>query len=341
MVELLLNHKADPNLANQNGETPLGIVNRQASAKIPWGANAPTMVVLNEVRELLINHGADENQERRMQIAVTQDSKQVYPVFNKGTNSWNRFSLLEAFGVAISQHQASTGQTFAPWLPFPNLSKVKIHRLEPTGEREIPVDLEAILKSGECSKDVWLEWGDVIEIPEKDHKLDEQWRGFPKEILEMLPKCLARNVSISVKGETKPLSLAPRLTALASAAPGVDTRTGKPIEPQKWWGIAGLDFWLNNVVSNSGLLRTSSDKTQVKVTRINPVSKKSEEQVFNLEKPDSQNNLWLRDGDAIEIPERDPNAPPAASYNSPSGLRTIPTQTLRLAPNPNSTVPPN
>jgi hypothetical protein len=164
--------------------------------------------------------------------------------------------------------------------------------LEGSVEREITVDLEAILQSGDCSKDIWLEWGDVIEIPEKDHKINERWAGFPKKLLEALPKCLARTVSISVKGEATPILLAPKLRNVVSTT------------DEDLWVVWGLDYSLNDVISLSGLLRTSSDKTRVKVTRINPVTQKSEEQVFNLENPDSQNQLWLRDGDRIEIPEK-------------------------------------
>jgi ankyrin repeat protein len=285
MVELLLKHKANPNLANNNDQTPLSIVLSIARRE---PSNKDLVQTSEEIAKLLIKYGADENYQRRTQIAVTRDFKQVYPIFHKGTNSWNRFSLLEVLGMAYSS--PSTG------FPFPNLSKIVIHRLKGKEEREVPADLQAILKSDDCSKNIWLEWGDVIEIPEKDHKVDEQWSGYPKELLEILPKCLARNISITVKGETKSITFAPKSTIIS-----VPEIAGGPRESSY---LRGITFWLNDVVSRSGLLRTSSDKTRVKVTRLNPVTKKSEEQIFNLEKPDPQNQLWLRDGDQIEIPEK-------------------------------------
>ncbi len=290
MVELLLAHKSDPNLANNKNETPLGYANSHTTA-------APDQTEKwQELRESLIKFGADENVERRKQIAVMRDGSQRFPIFHNGTNLWNRFSLLETFGLAYRGGGINVQLGSQPYLPFPNLTKVKIHRLEEKGERDIPVDLEAILKSGDCTKDIWLEWGDVIEFPEADHKVNEKWNGFPKELLEMLPKCLARNVSISVKGETKAITIAPKLRTLVSSS-----QNGQPIE---WWGADGFFFWLDNVVSSSGLLRTSSDRTRVKVKRVNPETKQSQEMIFNLEKPDPQSNLWLREGDAIEISEK-------------------------------------
>ncbi|MDQ6631887.1 MAG: ankyrin repeat domain-containing protein, partial [Verrucomicrobiota bacterium] len=301
IVELLLTKKADPNLANSLNKTPLNIVNeKETGSPAPYPPRqipSTDSIVLKEIKELLIKYGADENAERLTRISLSRKSRNfLQPVFYKGTNSWNRFSLLEAFA------QGNAGQNII----FPDLTKVEIHRLnsKTSAEEKIPVNLEEILKSGDCAKDIWLQWGDVIEIPETDYKLEENWKGFPQEILEMLPKCLSRKVSVSVKGETKPISLEPKMQVVASSPQGVNIVTGQPVELQKWWGVRGLDFWLNNVVSNSGLLRTSSDKTHVKVTHIDPVTKKSEELVFNLEKPSGQTDLWLRDGDVIEIPEK-------------------------------------
>ncbi|MGI8966009.1 MAG: ankyrin repeat domain-containing protein, partial [Limisphaerales bacterium] len=293
LIEFLLTKKADPNLANSSNKTPLSIVNeKMTSPSFPGQFSPVDLVALKEIRELLIKNGADENQERRAQISVTRDGKPRYPIFNKGTNSWNRFSLLETFGAAYIANSQINGFPAFPTsaFPFPSLTKVKIHRLEANGEREIPIDLEAILKSGDCAKDMWLEWGDVIEFPEADHKINESWKGFPKELLEIFPKCLARQVSISVKDEPNSIALAPILQPAAYKPEG---ETAK---------FAATDFnpWLNNVVSNSGLLRTSSDKTRVKVKRVNPATKQTQEMIFNLEKNEPQNNLWLRDGDVIE-----------------------------------------
>jgi hypothetical protein len=78
MVELLLKHGANPSIANIQNETPLGYVDSQIrkSVGLPLPSAPGTLVrsndsdMLKEIRELLIQHGADENYERRMQIAV-------------------------------------------------------------------------------------------------------------------------------------------------------------------------------------------------------------------------------------------------------------------------------
>ena len=63
-------------------------------------------------------------------------------------------------------------------------------------------------------------------------------------------------------------------------------------------------FWLYQVVTGANVLRASSDLSRVKVTRRDPAPQQPQEMVFNLEKPDPRNDLWLRDGDVIEIPEK-------------------------------------
>ena len=52
---------------------------------------------------------------------------------------------------------------------FADLRRVKIHRVDPTTQtpRVIEVDVRAILKGGERSKDVMLQDGDRVEVPQK------------------------------------------------------------------------------------------------------------------------------------------------------------------------------
>jgi hypothetical protein len=47
---------------------------------------------------------------------------------------------------------------------------------------------------------MWLEWGDIVEIPERDHKLNEQWQGMSQQVLDSLQRCVKRTVDIIVKG---------------------------------------------------------------------------------------------------------------------------------------------
>jgi hypothetical protein len=69
------------------------------------------------------------------------------------------------------------------------------------------------------------------------------------------------------------------------------------------------NFRLNRFLRSSGLLLTSSDVTRVKVKRAATATKQVRERIFNLDQinntNDDTNDLWLRDGDVIEVPEKD------------------------------------
>jgi hypothetical protein len=58
------------------------------------------------------------------------------------------------------------------------------------------------------------------------------------------------------------------------------------------------------VVRNVDVLLASYDLSRVQVRRVDPVSKQMRESIFNLEQAESHNDLWLRDGDVIEVPEK-------------------------------------
>jgi hypothetical protein len=64
-----------------------------------------------------------------------------------------------------------------------------------------------------------------------------------------------------------------------------------------------VSFMLCSVLDNSKLVRVSSDLSRVKVTRIDPETKKKQEWTIDCTNP-SEADLWLRDGDVIDVPER-------------------------------------
>ena len=57
-----------------------------------------------------------------------------------------------------------------------------------------------------------LEWGDVVEIPEADHPLNEKWPGFSRTELANLKKCLTRQVEIVINGQATNITLAPQIS---------------------------------------------------------------------------------------------------------------------------------
>ena len=249
--------------------------------------------VVGKIRAMLLDAGANENFERLSFISVRPQAADSYEtLFKRGTNLFNRVSLLELIAYRYSLRDAPA---------FPDFRRIKIDRLAPNSleRRELEVDVEAILDSGDCPKDQWLEWGDVVVIPEADHKLNEAWQGNSPEFRAAMGKCLQRKVQIRVKDQLTPVSLVPFPAPPASfLAPPPQQDAKAATEPV----IAS--FWLHEVVYRCGLLRASSDLSRLKVKRVDFETKQPVAFVFDLQKAESL-TFWLRDGDLIEIPEKE------------------------------------
>jgi len=64
-------------------------------------------------------------------------------------------------------------------------------------------------------------------------------------------------------------------------------------------------FWIRPVLLQSKLVLISSDLARVKVTRRDPATGQTREWVVDCSKGgESAPNLWLQDGDRIEVPEK-------------------------------------
>lgn len=193
MVELLLDHKADVNLLSSGGTAP-----------ITWAKNQKQSAERDSIISLLRKAGANENYERLPYIAIkASGDEKVQNIFTKGTNAVNRYTLLELIDAAYSNNQG---------VPFQDFTSIKIDRVDASGKTsKIDVNLSAILQAADSSKDIWLEWGDVVEIPQVDHKVRDSWPGLSREIGDKLIKCLEREVNIIVKGQTTKITLFSRV----------------------------------------------------------------------------------------------------------------------------------
>jgi len=383
-LKILLDHGADPNVADEYGMTPLAMVaesgrfpnlaedmrvnmmqellDHHADPNKPDDRGLPPLAYVTgrsetEIKAALLKAGANEDYQRLARIFMAQKGTGSLgqEVFYKGTNSVNHYTLLELIA------EANKNLGFAP-VPFPDFAHVVINRLSTNSTKaEINVNLDEFFASGDCSKDVPLEWGDVVQIPQSDHLLNEVSAPLPPKDWEALTKCLQRQVQIVVKGQTTKLRLLPGSANQATARQGEGSpdfmsrleairAAGQPTTIERTPGAnAGekilYTFLLREVVQQANVLLLSSDLSRVKVTR------HGVDMQYNLDELEaragrragaggrgggggggpgvpmppvpariggggggsaSNNNspdLWLRDGDVIEIPERDPNAP--------------------------------
>jgi ankyrin repeat protein len=305
---LLLEHGADPNLQDHSGQTPLDhLLSRQSaglppglrfqlpgSPQLPGSQGSPSIM-----QELLLQHGASTDLPRMDRIEVRRFPNYSSTVFSRSTNDINRFSLLELLAVHYGfisgsprEVESGLGLGYPPATPgagslsFPNLKKIEVRHAKPGGTNwtTIVVSAEAILESGDCSGDVWLNWGDQVEISETDHPVSSQWPGFSTALLTNLLQCVKRTVSVTVKGQTNSLSLEAVYHPVFSRSPQA---------PQ---------FFLLPVLQNSKLLRISSDLSRVKVTRHSVATGENWEKTFDCSGTGPA--LWLRDGDRIEVPDK-------------------------------------
>lgn len=294
IARMLLAAGADPNTQDKQGQTPLNRL-----------TNQPDFGVKEKLTALLREHGATEDLPRMDRIEVRRPSANyTQTVFIRGTNDYNRFTLFELLAVhyrfvsTASSSGSMPQRAYAPLPPssfspriygvggrmegplkFPALENVVIRRPTADGKswREMRVDVAKLLQSPDCSSDVPLQWGDVVEIPEADHPINAAWQGLPEAQFVKLQKCLQREVQITVKEQKTKIPLAPE-------------RGGEP------------RFMLVPVLNQSGLLRASSDLSRVKVRRHDARTRQSYELVLDCS--DAAPDLWLRDGDEIGVPEK-------------------------------------
>jgi ankyrin repeat protein len=357
IASILLQHSANPNLADESGETPLdyainyrntniigdliahhadvNAVDKQNDPPLAYASRLVTeSALMEQIKQTLIHAGASEDYQRRGAIFITQKGTGSIgdKVFSKGTRLDNHYTLFDL--IATAYHGASGSHAV---IAFPDFAHVAINRLKADGSKEeIAVDLNAMLQSGDCSKNPGLEWGDIVLIPQMDHKLNEFWQGLSESERGALGKCLLRKVKIIVKGQTTELALLPPIVQWYAANNGGisdDANLSASLTGALNGARVLYDYDLNSVVHQANVLLISSDLRRVKVTRRESADGgKPLVMAINLEaqpSPDvprigfpgwrplpptdarirAQNPsaFQLSDGDIIEIPERNPN----------------------------------
>ena len=354
VMELLLAHKADVNLRDKMGKTPLDyakeaipppavagtmgtgtlqlaggipVTSDALSSRLPSGA-ANSASSSNALVTLLRQHGALDDLPDFNSIRVTrQGIVQPHVVFSRSDKFTNQFTLLETLmwlyrraPVAVSGRIYDAKKDFA----FPDLGQIIIHRpgRHPgDAQQEIKVSLLNSNDELDCANDVPLQFGDVIEIPERVHALNEVSTDPASEVERIFaeadrrilparalrePEALATNSALVTirAAEAARMANAERLACLRKTiqltAAG-QTATFK----MDSWQMAG--FLPQAFVRSEAraVLRSSSDLSRVKVTRKDSISGKTVTLTVDLSvSAPADNNLWLQDGDVIEVPDR-------------------------------------
>lgn len=259
---------------------------------------------MSQIADLLREHGALDEVPDFKTIRVTrQDMAQPIVVFRADTNGWNQFSLFETIERVYALNESAFRYPGNPatFLPFPALTRIIVHRPNnPPGgkEREITVSLLDSTNGVDCGKDMMLEFGDVVEIPMRDHPLNETPTSLSAREMAGLYSCTKGTVQLKVHGQSKALQLNPTAAYLSEVLGGEGAQS---------------------------LLLSSSDLSRVKVTRRDPKTGKTREWILDCSTEtvsvparaqfpvrlgiagnanEHSSDLWLRDGDVIVVPEK-------------------------------------
>ncbi len=337
-LQLLIESGAPVNVTAKDGVTPLSLAaysNRSGAVKVLLEAGADPDVVAygntplsaaqtgmgnqnstdarqaaTEIAQLLLARGANPFFQRQQSMAIGYRTNALATPFSRGTNDWNRYTLLEVLSGSIG--------TF-PWADWAN---AYIERVSGQTLTNVPVNLAAMFATGQCSNDIWLEWGDRVLLPELDHPLNARAPAMPTNAFDMFKQCLPRTIRLVVKGVTNEM----RLTWTGNPMGAMPPSPGLPGMPAIGGAFSGVaitaptstvrdetptlaSFRLKEVVYKSGMLRASSDPTRVRVTRGDRVWTVNLQTIsFSMESAQSKLpaalDLWLRDGDVIEVPEK-------------------------------------
>jgi len=308
IFQLLLDYNADPNVRSDGGNTPLDILKMAANA---GNNSSETRILAQRLADFLRLHGALDVLPDWDHITVSRPSaKFSQRFFDKGTNDWNQVSLFDVLGMQYDLISAAArgGQRvnsarysiFASGnsLAFPDFANVVIRHPLADGKKweTRKINLVRALDSGDCSADVLLQWGDVVEIPEADHVINQSWTGLTTNQLLTLKNCLTRHLQITVNGQTTNFVVSPQITIESARFP-----LEQPI--MKVTLITDEPFMLWPVLNESKTLLASSDLSRVKIKRKDAAGKVHEWTV-DCSDSNSPPNFWLRDGDEISVPEK-------------------------------------
>jgi hypothetical protein len=287
MVELLLQKGADPNIQNTRGQTPLDLT------------KAAKTSVMIEITDLLRQQGALDELPDFSSIRMTRAGLEQTIVFRSDTNGINQFTLLEAIRNFYPKPEITYGNVFEAGKPAPRIQRnptaltfpdfLRLTILRRTGpkagqQKEIEVSVLNETNGFDPAKDVPLQLGDIVEVREREHALSESPVGLTEAQDEQLKDCLKKRVVFIIKGQ----------------------REEAVIEGRANVAYLSVALQQDNV---RRVLRSSSDLARLKIKRTDPATKKTREIAANAQeffggKKPLNDDIWLRDGDVIEVPDK-------------------------------------
>lgn len=310
LAELLLNAGANPNLRNNSGYTPLNMFGTPANSSVPVGQAFIAVLRKHGARDEMLEPISDLHSIR----VWRKGHSTPRVVFARDADGRNRFTLLETIynfyklsawpparveppavepvtGLRAPRTSRLIGNSspFKPgdYMPFPDFTRVRVHRLvDPAKNEKRVTEINLLNARGEfdCDKDQLLEFGDLVELPEREFRLDESKIGLTDTQEKVLRACLPVRVKFVVKGEPTEISLLP------------------------YFYQSRLSFVMQ--MSNvRAVLRSSSDLTHLTLRRTDPVTKAPLQFTINATEPAlvrvlPEDDLVLRDGDVIEVPDK-------------------------------------
>ena len=172
----------------------------------------------------------------------------------------------------------------------------------------------------DCANDVPLEFGDIVEIPERVHALNETPPDPVRQMEAVFSDAKSKSetaglvrhtignetsgpVARALKEAAEANVIAERWACLRKTIQVVVGGEPKPLVVDSW--KEGFLSQALRKLEAQAVLRSSSDLSRVKVTRRDANARKPVVLIVDVsDNPKRDDDLWLRDGDVIEVPDK-------------------------------------